>query len=68
MKALLEQVVQGQIRAIARVITRVENNTAVAEEVIRTLYPHTGKAHIIGITGSPGACSQGPSSERRSMR
>ncbi|WP_420630956.1 methylmalonyl Co-A mutase-associated GTPase MeaB [Candidatus Leptofilum sp.] len=55
MKALLEQVLQGQIRAIARVITRVENSTAVAEEVIQTLYPHTGKAHIIGITGSPGA-------------
>ena len=55
MKALLEQVLNGQIRAIARVITQVENSTAVAEEAIQTLYPHTGKAHIIGITGSPGA-------------
>lgn len=55
MKALLEKVLAGQIRAIARVITRVENSTAVAEEVMQTLYPHTGKAHIIGITGSPGA-------------
>lgn len=55
MKELLEQVRQGQIRAIARLITRVENNPQIAEEAIQALYPFTGQAHIIGITGSPGA-------------
>lgn len=55
MKELLEQVRQGQVRAIARLITRVENSPAVAEQAIQVLYPHTGRAHIIGITGSPGA-------------
>jgi len=52
---LLEQVRQGQIRAIARLITKVENSPAAAEKAIQALYPYTGRAHIIGITGSPGA-------------
>ena len=55
MKELFAQVLQGQIRAIARLITQVENNASAAEKAIQTLYPYTGKAHIIGITGSPGA-------------
>ncbi|MAU01433.1 MAG: methylmalonyl Co-A mutase-associated GTPase MeaB [Anaerolineaceae bacterium] len=55
MNELLEQVRQGQIRAIARLITRVENSPAAAEQAIQALYPYTGQAHIIGITGAPGA-------------
>ena len=55
MNELLEQVRQGQIRAIARLITKVENSPAAAERAIRALYPHTGQAHVIGVTGSPGA-------------
>lgn len=55
MKELLDGVLQGQIRAIARLITQVENSSAAAEQAVQVLYPHTGKAHIIGITGSPGA-------------
>lgn len=52
---LLEGVRQGQTRAIARLITRVENSAAAAEQAIQALYPDTGRAHIVGITGSPGA-------------
>ncbi len=55
MKELLEQVRQGQIRAIARLITQVENSPTAAEQAIQALYPFTGKAHVVGITGSPGA-------------
>ena len=55
MKELLEQALQGQIRAIARLITRVENSPAAAEQAIQALYPFTGKAHVVGITGPPGA-------------
>ena len=55
MNELLEQVRQGQIRAIARLITRVENSASAAEQAIQALYPYTGKAHVVGITGSPGA-------------
>jgi LAO/AO transport system kinase len=42
-------------RSIARAITIVENNTTEAKELIASLYPHTGKAHIIGLTGPGGA-------------
>lgn len=55
MKELLEQVKLGQIRAIARVITQVENSPKAAEQAIQALYPFTGQAHVVGITGSPGA-------------
>ncbi|MCP4419023.1 MAG: methylmalonyl Co-A mutase-associated GTPase MeaB [Chloroflexi bacterium] len=55
MKELLEGVRQGKIRAIARLITRVENSPAAAEQAVLALYPHTGRAHVVGITGSPGA-------------
>jgi LAO/AO transport system kinase len=39
-------------RELARLLTRIENGSASAE--MAELYPHTGKAHIIGITGAPG--------------
>ena len=55
MNELLEQVRQGQIRAIARLITQVENSPAAAEQAIQALYPYTGQAHVVGVTGSPGA-------------
>ena len=55
MKELLESARRGKIRAIARLITQVENSPAAAEQAVQALYPHTGKAHIVGITGSPGA-------------
>ncbi|MEZ4593956.1 MAG: methylmalonyl Co-A mutase-associated GTPase MeaB [Chloroflexota bacterium] len=55
MNALLDGVLHGQIRAIARLITQVENSPVAAEQAVQALYPHTGQAHIIGITGSPGA-------------
>lgn len=55
MNELLEQVRQGQIRAIARLITQVENSPTAAEQAIQALYPYTGQAHVVGVTGSPGA-------------
>jgi len=45
----------GKPRAIARLISRVENSEAAAETAVSQLYPHTGHAHIIGITGPPGS-------------
>lgn len=55
MNDLLEQVRQGHIRAIARLITQVENSATAAEQAIQALYPYTGHAHVVGLTGSPGA-------------
>ncbi len=46
---------QGNPRSIARLITRVESDAAAAQTIIRAIYAHTGQAHIVGITGSPGS-------------
>lgn len=46
---------QGQARAIARLITQVESSATAARAVIGALYPHTGQAHVVGITGPPGS-------------
>ncbi|HVL53994.1 MAG TPA: GTP-binding protein, partial [Vitreimonas sp.] len=45
----------GDRRALARLLTAVENRTAVAEAALRRLYPEAGRAHLVGITGPPGA-------------
>ena len=51
---LAEQILQGKRRAIARQISQLENNQAEALSVLAELYPHTGQAYLIGITGPPG--------------
>ncbi len=45
----------GDRRSLARLLTAVENRTAVAEPALRELYPLAGRAHVVGITGPPGA-------------
>ncbi len=52
---LIERMLQGDRRATARLITLVENDEEKAREIIRRIYPHTGNAYIVGITGPPGA-------------
>jgi len=52
---LAKGILSGDRRSIARAITIVENNTAEAQKLIAAIYPHTGKAHIIGLTGPGGA-------------
>ena len=51
---LVELVLAGDRRAIARLITRIENGEPQAHTSLAQLYPHTGRAHIIGVTGAPG--------------
>ncbi|MEM7031573.1 MAG: methylmalonyl Co-A mutase-associated GTPase MeaB [Chloroflexota bacterium] len=48
------QIQQGNKRALARLITQIENKEAVAQSVLSELYPNSGQAHLIGVTGSPG--------------
>lgn len=48
-------VLSGDRRSIARAITFIENNTAEAKKLIALIYPQTGKAHIIGLTGPSGS-------------
>ena len=52
---LVPQVLAGSRLAIARMISRAEANFAEAAGALAELYKHTGNAHIIGITGVPGA-------------
>ena len=44
----------GDRRAAAQLVTLMEDNGPAAREAIAALYPHTGGAHIVGVTGSPG--------------
>lgn len=53
--SMAEAVLNGEIRAISRLISKVENNDPESLEVLKKLYLHTGKAVVIGLTGAPGA-------------
>ena len=51
---LAEQVLAGDVRAISRAITLIENHAPEAEGILRQVFPHTGKAYRVGVTGAPG--------------
>jgi LAO/AO transport system kinase len=50
----ISQLLKGNPRAAARLITFVENDIDAAEEIVNSIYEHTGNAFILGITGAPG--------------
>ena len=52
--SLADSVLNGDRLALARLLTRVENDTIEGREALDVLFPHTGKAHLIGVTGAPG--------------
>jgi LAO/AO transport system kinase len=51
---LAQSLLAGNRRALARGITLAETGGAEARDLLRALYPHTGRAHIVGVTGAPG--------------
>ena len=51
---LADSVLNGDRLSLARVLTQVENDTPDGRAALAALFPHTGKAHLIGVTGSPG--------------
>jgi LAO/AO transport system kinase len=53
-EAWANQIRAGDIRALSRAITAVEDHTAHSEQLLSKLFPHTGSAFLIGITGAPG--------------
>jgi LAO/AO transport system kinase len=53
--ALIERALAGERRAIARLISLVEDGTPDLAQIMTSLHPHTGDAYSIGITGAPGA-------------
>lgn len=55
MKDIAKKVLSGDSRAIARLITLAENNDPSAANAMKDIHPHTGKAHVIGITGVMGS-------------
>jgi LAO/AO transport system kinase len=56
-KIIAQGVLKSDKRSIARAISQIENEQPEAQAIISLLYPHTGKAHIIGITG-PAGCGK----------
>jgi LAO/AO transport system kinase len=55
LERIAERVAAGELRALARAATLVENGTDVGRELIANLFPLTGRALLVGITGPPGA-------------
>jgi LAO/AO transport system kinase len=53
--SLAERVLAGDPRAMARAISVIEDESAESAELVRALFTHTGRAHLIGVTGPPGA-------------
>lgn len=50
-----QQILSGDLRSLARAATAIENRSAQADELLKELFPHSGRALTIGITGAPGA-------------
>jgi len=55
LKRLTEKILSGDVRAIARAISWIENDYAQKEQLIDDLYPHCGNAVVWGLTGPPGS-------------
>ncbi len=51
----IEKILNGDKRSIARAISTVEDARADATDLLKEIFPHTGKALVVGITGAPGA-------------
>ncbi len=51
---IVDAVLAGERLALARLLTQVENDTPSGRSALDALFPHTGKAHLVGITGAPG--------------
>jgi LAO/AO transport system kinase len=49
-----DQILVGDVRAISRAVSAIENRTPDAEEILRQIFPYTGHAYRVGITGAPG--------------
>lgn len=54
MSTKVTKVKDGDIRTVARLIRDIDDGIPEVRETLKELYPHTGKAYVIGITGAPG--------------
>jgi LAO/AO transport system kinase len=51
----VERIRSGEVRAVARAISAIENGTPDSVELLKALFPHSGNARVIGLTGAPGS-------------
>ena len=54
MSDTVEKVLAGDVRTVARLISDIDDGIPEVRQILKELYPHTGRSYIIGITGSPG--------------
>jgi LAO/AO transport system kinase len=54
MSGVVEKILAGDVRTVARVIRDIDDGVPEVRETLKALYPHTGRAYVIGITGAPG--------------
>lgn len=52
--SIAEQILVGDVRAVARLLRDIDDQMPSARDILKELYPHTGRAYILGFTGSPG--------------
>jgi LAO/AO transport system kinase len=52
--SLTQSVLEGNRLSLSRLLTQVENDTSAGRAALAELFPHTGRAHLIGVTGAPG--------------
>ena len=55
MMDLAQELIKGNHKAIARAISLAENNRSAAQEMMKKIFPRTGKSLVVGVTGSPGS-------------
>jgi len=55
LSTLLEGALRGEVRAAARLMTALESDSQAVPEIMQAIYPRAGQAHVIGVTGPPGA-------------
>jgi LAO/AO transport system kinase len=53
--SLVDRLLDGEVRALARSLSLVEESAGPAAEILQAVYPRTGRATVVGITGAPGA-------------
>ena len=63
MHPLVEKILQGDPRALARLLRSIDDRAGTYLQALTELYPHTGRARVIGITGNPGAGKSTPREE-----
>ena len=52
---IVDEIRSGNPRALARAITAIENRVPQSADLLKALFPHTGRARVVGLTGAPGA-------------